>query len=225
MEPSMSSIPHDDHGQPVTTRLRRAANQTRNINELIGICRGIAFDNQVTQDEAVSLAQWLYSQPDLLDVWPASILYERLCDVLADGVVDQKEARDLLDLLKKVIGGEPAIKTSVDFDTGEFEAASAATDLPVTDPGIIHFDAKNFVLTGKFASGTRSDCEAEILRRGGFCLKNPTKKTHYLVIGEVGSRDWIHSSWGRKIEKAVELRNSGIAIEILSERHWVSFLK
>lgn len=220
----MSSIPHDDHGQPVTTRLRRAANQTRNINELIGICRGIAFDNQVTQDEAVSLAQWLYSQPDLLDVWPASILYERLCDVLADGVVDQEEAADLLQLLQQVIGGKSGPTESVDESTGEVTYEAASTALPVTEPDAMVFESMSFVLTGKFASGTRSECESEVIRRGGKCQKNPTKATSYVVIGDVGSRDWVHSTWGRKIEKAVAMQEDGHGIQLVSESHWVKFL-
>lgn len=221
----MSSIPQDGHGQPVTTRLRRAANQTRNIDELIGICRGIAFDNQVTQEEAVSLAQWLYAQPDLLDVWPASILYERLCDVLADGVVDQDEAADLLQLLKQVIGGKTGLTEVIDEGTGEVSYDTASTVLPVSEPNEILFESMSFVLTGKFVSGSRSECEAEVLRRGGKCQKNPTKATNYLVVGDVGSRDWIHSTWGRKIEKAVAMQESGHGIQVITESYWVTFLK
>lgn len=220
----MSSIPQNDHGQPVTTRLRRAANQTRNINELIGICRGIAFDNQVTQDEAVSLAQWLYAQPDLLDTWPASVLYERLCDVLADGVVDQEEAAELLQLLRQVVGDKPGLTESIDTETGEVAYEAASTTLPVTEPEVIEFESMSFVLTGKFASGTRSECESEVLRRGGKCQKNPTKATNYVVIGDAGSRDWVHSTWGRKIEKAVALQEDGSSVQVVSESHWVKFL-
>lgn len=220
----MSSIPLDDHGQPVTARLQRAANQTRNINELIGICRGIAFDNHINQSEAESLAQWLYSQPDLLDIWPANILYERLCDVLADGMVDQEEAAGLLQLLKQVLGGTPDLAESVDESTGEVAYEASSTALPVTEPAAVIFEGRSFVLTGKFASGTRAECESEVIRRGGTCQKKPTQMTSYVVIGDIGSRDWAHSAWGRKIEKAVAMQEDGYEIMLMSESHWVKFL-
>lgn len=56
-------------------------------------------------------------------------------------------------------------------------------------------------------------------QRGG-AIASVSKKLDYLVIGEIGSRDWIHSTHGRKIEKAVELRNGGARLAIVSERHW-----
>ncbi len=220
----MSSIPLDDHCQSVTARLRRAANQTRNIDELIGICRGVAFDNHVNQSEAESLAQWLYSQPALLSIWPANVLYERLRDVLSDGVVDKKEAAELLQLLKQVLGDKPNLSESFDDKTGEVAYETASTALPVTEPDTIVFESRSFVLTGKFASGTRAECELEVTRRGGVCQKKPNQMTDYVVVGEVGSRDWVHSSWGRKIEKAVAMQEEGYNIQVISESHWVKFL-
>jgi len=37
----------------------------------------------------------------------------------------------------------------------------------------------------------------------------PRAATSFLVIGAIGSRDWIHSTHGRKIEAAVKLREQG----------------
>jgi len=47
--------------------------------------------------------------------------------------------------------------------------------------------------------------------------------TDYLVIGEIGSSNWVHSSFGRKIEKAMELKEKG-RISIVSEKHMQEFL-
>ena len=47
----------------------------------------------------------------------------------------------------------------------------------------------------------------------------------YLVIGDIGSKDWSHSSYGRKIEKAVEYRDTkDTGISIVCESHWAKFL-
>jgi hypothetical protein len=51
-----------------------------------------------------------------------------------------------------------------------------------------------------------------------------TKDLNYLVIGEVGSRDWIHSTHGRKIEKAIDYNDRGCRIAIVTEQHWHNFL-
>lgn len=45
------------------------------------------------------------------------------------------------------------------------------------------------------------------------------------MIGYVGSRDWIHSSYGRKIEKAMEITRKGGNLAIVSEEWWVHSLQ
>lgn len=62
-------------------------------------------------------------------------------------------------------------------------------------------------------------------KRGGYTLKDVTKKLHYLVIGNIGSEVWKHSTFGNKIAKAVEYRDKGREIVIISEAHWINFIK
>ena len=58
---------------------------------------------------------------------------------------------------------------------------------------------------------------------GGFKTLLKTA-TDYLVIGNYATDSWIHSSYGRKIEKAVDMKAKGHHIKIISESHWTSFL-
>ena len=51
-----------------------------------------------------------------------------------------------------------------------------------------------------------------------------TRETNYLVIGTFASRDWANTNYGRKIEHAVELRESGCGISIISEEYWKRFV-
>lgn len=76
------------------------------------------------------------------------------------------------------------------------------------------------MVTGTFAFGPRAPAHQAIEERGGLIDSSPTKKTRYLVIGELGSRDWINSNAGTKILKAVSLRDEGHPIAIVSEPHW-----
>lgn len=48
----------------------------------------------------------------------------------------------------------------------------------------------------------------------------PSGKTRYLIIGDIGSNAWAHSTFGRKIKKAVEVRERGDEISIISEDHF-----
>eukprot|EP01132_Coremiostelium_polycephalum_P018442 gene18442-21984_t len=63
-----------------------------------------------------------------------------------------------------------------------------------------------------------------VVERGGLIGNSVSKKVHFLVVGSVGNEQWLHSSYGTKIKKAVELRNSGIPIAIISETHWQQVL-
>jgi hypothetical protein len=45
-----------------------------------------------------------------------------------------------------------------------------------------------------------------------------------LVVGTIRSRDWLHSTHGRKIEHAVELAGQNHPIAIVSEEHWANNL-
>lgn len=47
-----------------------------------------------------------------------------------------------------------------------------------------------------------------------------SKKVNFLIIGSIGNEQWMHTSYGLKIKKAVELREAGTPISIISEEHW-----
>ncbi|MCY1314171.1 hypothetical protein D9M70_647830 [compost metagenome] len=84
----------------------------------------------------------------------------------------------------------------------------------------MEWNGRLFVFTGVMAYGPRKDCEALVIDRGGQIGAGVSKKIHYLVIGTVGNDQWLHSTYGTKIKKAVELRESGARISIISEEHW-----
>lgn len=186
----------------------------RQVNELIGMARGIAADNLVNQAEAESLLNWLIANQAISDNPVVSTLMVRVYDMLSDGVLDTEEAEELLGLLNDLVGGN--------IEIGE---ALKATALPLDDPApMIEFTDRALCFTGTFAFGKRKDCEAEVARRGGK-VGTVNKKTGYLIIGAYATSSWAHSAYGRKIEKAVEYRDTQQApIAILSEEHWVSFL-
>jgi len=199
----------------ITDRLHHNRRADRSIDELIGICKGIVADGVVTEGEAKFLMEWLESNSDAIDVWPANVIYPRLVEIFEDGRMDDEEEGDLLKMLMD-LGARPKAITN---------ATSAASFLPLCDPAPkVSHEGNVFVLTGTFMSGTRAEIARTIEAKGGKVSKNVNGKTAYLVIGEVGSKDWAHSTHGRKIEAAVELRKDGDKPHIISEEHWHSSL-
>lgn len=153
--------------------------------------------------------------PDTAAQWPATALVERLDRVFADGVVEPEEQEDLAELLREITGT---------IELGEQAVGRSAT-LPLTDPPPdLEFEGWQYVFTGRFASGTRRWCQQAVERLGSATTDNVTLNTSVLVIGTYGSRDWAHSSFGRKIQKAVSYRAQGESIYIVDEAHWARFL-
>lgn len=130
-----------------------------------------------------------------------------------DGVLDLDESRELLDLLRQFTG-EPR---------NSHAPFSASSKLPLDQPvPDIEWMDRVFLFTGTMAYGPRKECEALVIERGGLIGSSVSKKVHYLVIGSVGNEQWLHSSYGTKIKKAVEIREAGSRIALISEGHWQS---
>ena len=58
---------------------------------------------------------------------------------------------------------------------------------------------------------------ATVGKLGGEVITSVTKQVTYLVIGADGNPCWAYACYGRKVEKAVELRKQGIRILIIHE--------
>ncbi len=204
----------DEDGQPLILSFNARRRIDAGIDELLGLIRGITADGEVSTREADALLYWCARHEEIVNDWPVSVLIRRLERIYADGVVEDEEREELRLLLSDIIGEKDAPLTA------------PVTSLPLCRPvPAVVFEAKTFVLTGQFALGPRRVCESQVIERGGFCSGSVTKKIDYLVIGSVGSRDWIHSSWGRKIEQAVEYRDRPrSSIRIISEQSWAAVL-
>lgn len=187
----------------------------RSADALVGLAAGLTADGVVTLEEAQFLQQWLESNLAHLDDPVINLLYQRLNDMLQDGVLDAEESADLLAILHNFAGLEMG-------DTGpKAKAFTAPNDLPLNNPQpeLIWAD-RLFVFTGTMAYGPRKVCQALVEERGGLIAGSVTKKAHYLIVGSIGNEQWRHSSYGLKIMKAVELREAGASIAIIGEESW-----
>jgi len=194
-------------------RFNSARVQSRNMDELIGLSRGMLADGKIVQEEAEFLQRWLHQARDMGDDPIYRILTSRLELMLADDHLDQDEASELLEMLQALTG-----------DTGKPSTYRKPTNLPLNDPfPEIDFQDRGFAFTGVMAFGPRKECQALVTERGGISLPGPSKKLNYLVIGTIANEHWAHSSYGRKIEKAIEIREKGHPLAIINEDHFLEF--
>jgi NAD-dependent DNA ligase len=186
---------------------------SRQIDELIGLCRGIAADNTINQHEAEFLQKWLAANEDVNDQPLIQTLFRRLGEILGDGVLDPEEAVDLLETLNSF--------ARRDFELGE---VLKSTTLPLCDPApSLSFGGKTYCFTGTFSYGQRRHCEHAVEERGGHC-GSLRQSTDVLVIGVYATDSWKHSAFGNKILKAAEIRAKGHPLSIVSEEHWTKHL-
>lgn len=185
----------------------------RQIDELIGLARGLVADGDLNQAEVEFLHKWLAANLEISQQPVIRTLYERIDAVLSDGVVDAEETAMLLDTLHSFSRG--------DFELGE---VLKATSLPLCDPApALVFAGANYCFTGTFVFGQRKACERAVSERGGVA-GGLSRKTDVLVIGAYATESWKHSTFGTKIVQATEWRDAGAPIAIVSEDHWTRHL-
>jgi DNA polymerase III epsilon subunit-like protein len=194
-------------------------NASQAIDQLVGLCTGILADGEVSEQEAVFFADWVRKHAPAEPVWPFTDVLNRLERIFADGVCDAEERAELKEVMQ-------ALCTGTHLPASEAEPVKSTLPLCEPAPHPLTFAGQQFVVTGKFAYGARSAVFAAISALGGQPTDSaPTRATRYVVIGAFGSQDWASGSQGRKIEKAVQLRNQGVGLHIVSKEHWSQFLQ
>ena len=66
-------------------------------------------------------------------------------------------------------------------------------------------------------SGSRSKMQKTISSLGGIPVNTISRNTDYLIVGDHGNQAWAFSCYGRKVEKAIELRKGGHTIILIHE--------
>lgn len=186
----------------------------RSCESLIGIAAGLVADGELNNKEIQFLSTWLAEHDEVAKTWPGEVIYKRVVAVLADGVITSEERDYLQKTLTDLVGGSFS-------DDGAI--ASESTDLPVDMEAIVEIPSASFCFTGQFLFGTRSACERTVEQRGG-SIASVSWKLDFLVIGELSSRDWKYSSFGTKIQSAVQMKRDGAKLAIVSEAQWTRAL-
>lgn len=86
---------------PQSPKIQRASSGTRSIQELVGVCRGLAADGKITTAEVMFLSRWI-EDAGVIAEWPATEIAETVERITADGRVTKEEKAELLSLLQRV---------------------------------------------------------------------------------------------------------------------------
>lgn len=185
------------------------------VDELVGFLTGVASDGVLNDQEVDALSNWLDRNESVKNIWPASVIVNRLNNVLEDGIITEEERQDLLQTVNQVTG-----KTEEDDITYE-----TSTEVWEDEIDSLEIVGKTFCLTGEFVSGDRETVDTMLRLRGAEISSNVNKTVDYLVIGTLASRDWLYTSHGRKIEKALLLKREDVKVIVITERTLLKFTK
>lgn len=110
----------------------------------------------------------------------------------------------------------------------EVVGAEMADGSPYDEPQPdIQIPGRTFMFTGNFTFGSREECQAVVVAKGGSApaQKSVSHSIDYLVVGSKGSKAWKRGSYGNKIEAAILARREYGSPAIVSEDHWLRYLK
>ena len=191
-----------------------AKDVTDAIRRLHGIVSGVAIDAVISEEEIIGLQDWLYDYEHFLGVWPFNELKALLDKILDDGVVTPDEKEELSEFINGFI--ERVIKNPNIHDpfyVEEWMWDGRPHYQPLTffcdKEHAIEFQNKTFCFTGPAAYGSRSKLQGIAESMGGVPKNKIIRGLNYLVIGSQSSPFWVYSTYGRKIERAIEDNKTG----------------
>jgi hypothetical protein len=171
---------------------------TKAIEHLTGILDGITADGRLDPRVVQFLSTWLSAHPEAAQAWPGNIVNRKVREVLSDGLITTEELTHLMGVLTELGATQFASTGSASPEVNALPIQDAVT-VTMRDAGLA-------------------------LAAGAMPVDSVSKKVDYLVVGTRVSGAWAHTSFGRKIQRAVELQEQGHAIEIISERRWFDSL-
>ena len=188
---------------------------TSDLQRLQGILHGILADNTITHQELVGLRVWLEQNEHLATSYPYTEISSVICSILADGVVSDSEILYLKAFFSDFINKQET--KNIDWN------AISSAKIEMSIGGVcascpeIAIPKNLFCFTGKSSKTSRVGFADVVTSLGGFFNNNVISDTRYLVIGNEGNPCWAFSCYGRKVEKAVNMRKAGHPVLLVHE--------
>ncbi len=185
---------------------------TSDLQRLHGIVGGLIADSVITEDELRALASWLDDHEHLRTCWPYDEFGSLITSVMADQKIDEQEHAFLKGFFSEFVEilDERTIVSPV------IAEGLAMVGLCAVCPEI-SFEGQTFCFTGSSNRFTRTEFSTLVRSLGGAIAASPSASVTYLIIGAEGNPCWAYSCYGRKVEKAVQLRKAGSRLLLVHE--------
>lgn len=187
-------------------------NVTNDMQRLHGIMGGIGADGIVNREELDALSAWMEEHEHLRSCWPYDELETLIMDTMKDGKIDKREHERLVLYFGQFVNMKGQRAIAIPEDRQKETVRGVCATCPE-----IEFNLRCFCFTGKSQRMSRPQLAEMITVRGGSFSKSLSKDVHYLIIGADGNECWTYACYGRKVERAVELRRKGAPLLLVHE--------
>ncbi|QHI73812.1 BRCT domain-containing protein [Aminipila terrae] len=188
---------------------------TLSIQNLHGLMHGILADNTITDEEIIGLKEWIDNHSFLECTYPFEELKSLILSILDDGVITELEREQLKAYMGEFIDCSTSynlIKAELIELHNKYNIVGICTKNPN-----VKIPTHLFCFTGKSSRASRNEIKDIIIAHDGKFNNNVVKDTEYLVVGDEGNPCWAFCCYGRKVEKAIEMRKEGKNILLVHE--------
>lgn len=185
---------------------------TADMQRLHALVAGIAADSLVTADELRGLSDWLGQHDHLRSCWPYDEIDSVVTAVMSDRRIDPQEH----DFLLRFFGEFVAILDNRTIVSPPMRSENSLSGVCAACPEI-RFEGATFCFTGSSSRYSRKGFHSLVTELRGTPVDSVSSKLNYLVIGAAGNPCWAYACYGRKVEKAVDLRKQGARIVLVHE--------
>lgn len=185
---------------------------TADMQRLHAILGGVVSDGVISESELRGLSSWLSEHQHLTRVWPYDEVCTLVSAVLEDGQIDPKEHK----MLMGFFAGFTALLDDRTISNPLIQEGTAIAGLCAVCPEIV-FENSVFCFTGASQRFKRTEFSDIVSLRGGKVVNGVSKSIDYLIIGADGNPCWAFACYGRKVERAVQLRREGARLLIVHE--------
>lgn len=175
---------------------------TRALQELQGVLIGVTCDGILSDTEIYAVRQWTNNHMELKGNFPFDKIYSSIERVLEDNIITEDERAELLSLFNNILNPVETEKTMTETD----------------------ISGVKICLSGDFECMSKKALATELENRGAIIKNSIVRDLKYLIIGDKGSEQWAHGTYGAKIKKAMELNEKGCSIEIIKECDFISLI-
>lgn len=179
---------------------------TSSTQQLGGFLAGISADKTINTEELMVLSNWSSENAPLFKTWPFDTLLPAIKRITADRQLSVNEHSELLTFCHSVTSIKSAEQEKITIPVKQLEQL-------VT----IMIQESSFCFTGESSKYSRKELAQIVEMYGGIAADSVTAKLHYLVICDVRNPAWAFEMYGRKVEKAMNMKKKGAGPEVVFE--------